>query len=281
LQVAINPNLQSLGAGTLSGLVIATNNGTTWLWTESIKEGGLVQFNPDIVPGLYNVFITPEANPAAGPGGFSFASVRVSKTGDAGLVLTLADGTSPATSFSTSLTLGGICPVYASLYGGKGVIIGAVQFPANGSRTVVPGPIIWDKMPVNDMFYTNGFSYTPTAIGALYQSLNIFEWTVGKFDPDAGLTNVNLATDTGGINVIFDPVKGTLVDTNKPNKVAITLSPLTGGLSGAFTASSFHLQSNTVALPSFQGVAIDNQGWGFYKATNQETGPIVIEAPLE
>jgi len=281
LQVAINPNLQSFGAGMLSGWVIATNNGTTWLWTEGIKEGGLVQFNPNIVPGLYNVFISPEANPAAGPGGFSVASVKVSKTGDAGLVLTLADGTSPATSFSTSLTLGGICPIYASLYGGKGVIIGSMQFTTSGSRTIASGPVIWDKMPVNDNFYTNGFSYTPTVVGGLYQSLNIFEWMVGKFDPDAGLTNVNLAADTGGVNVIFDPVKDTLVDTNKPNKVAITLNPFTGGLSGAFMASAFNLQSNTVALPSFQGVAIDDQGWGFYKATNQETGPILIKAPLD
>jgi len=278
LQIAATSDLQSPGAGVLGGTVTATNNGTTQLWSENLS-GYLVQLNPDIVPGLYNVYLSPEANPATGPGGYSFASVTVRKTGDVGLVLNLADGTSPATSFATQMTLDNAIPVYASLYHGKGVIIGWLQFAVNGSEIVAnSSPVTWDKEPVNDRFYTNGFWYTPSATGKLYEPLNIFTWMNGSFDVDQGYTSYNLANGVSDTNIVFNPVKDTLVDTNKPNKVAITLNSYTGGVSGAFTAADFNLQTNTVALPSFQGVIIDNEGWGFYSATNHETGPIVIKS---
>jgi len=66
LQVAINPNLQSFGAGMLSGWVIATNNGTTWLWTEGIRRGVGYSLTPISCP-VFTTSSFTEANPAAGP----------------------------------------------------------------------------------------------------------------------------------------------------------------------------------------------------------------------
>jgi hypothetical protein len=265
------------GAGALSGYVSSTS------WTNSIT-GTMAQVDPDIVPGRYNVVIWPSSDPSQGPGGYSFASATVSDTGAVTWALTLADGTSPVTSFSTVMSQDGICPIYASLYGGDGLIIGAVQFTNNaGTNTVASyGTIYWVKTPVKDNFYTNGFSYNPGASGGLYESLHIFDWTTnGIFDVDQGYTAFNLAPDTGGLGVTFNPANNTFTDTNK---VTIALTASTGALSGTFTASKFNLGTNTVATPSFHGVAIGDAGWGYYTATNKaaavglETGPVVIQA---
>ena len=264
------------GAGALSGDVAST------LWTNGIM-GQMAQVDPDIVPGRYNVVIWPSSDPSLGPGGYSFASATVSATGAVTWALTLADGTSPVTSFSTFMTQDGICPIYASLYGGGGLIIGAVQFTNSAGMCIVAnyGTINWVKMPVKDNFYTNGFAYTPGASGGLFESLHIFDWTTnGIFDVDQGYTAFNLAPDTGGVEVTFNPANNTFTDTNK---VTITLLS-TGALSGAFKASTFNLGTNAVATPSFFGVAIGDAGWGYYTATNketgigQETGPVVIQA---
>jgi len=271
------------GAGSLGGYVTAASDVTNQLWTNSIT-GTMAQVDPDIVPGRYDVVIWPSSDPSQGPGGYSFASATVSDTGAVTWALTLADGTSPVTSFSTVMSQDGICPIYASLYGGDGLIIGAVQFTNNaGTNTVASyGTIYWVKTPVKDNFYTNGFSYNPGASGGLYESLNIFDWTTnGIFDVDQGYTAFNLAPDTGGVGVTFNPANNTFTDTNK---VTITLTPSTGALSGTFKAATFNLGTNAIATPTFHGVAIGDAGWGYYAATNKvaavglETGPVVIQA---
>jgi hypothetical protein len=256
---AINPDLMAQGAGSLGGSV----SESAGLWSEGIM-GQLVQYNPDVVPGLYNVVISPDSDPAAGPGGYSFASATVSKTGGVVLSLTLADGTSPVTSFSTSLTGGGICPVFASLYGGKGVLIGALQFRADGTSTVTNyGAVHWVKLPVKDKFYTNGFDYTPAASGGLYESLNIFDWTAGNLVVDN-------SSAIGPFDVKYDPVKETLADPNRADEVSITLTSSTGALTGSSSAGAF------------RGVAVSvnaggDAGWGFYPTANA-TAPIVVQA---
>jgi len=276
LHVATNSDRLTAGAGLLSGWVTYTNFDTTATWNDSIW-GKLVQFSPDIVPGLYNLAFSPALNPSNGPGGYSFASAMVSKTGNVGMVLTLADGTSPATSFSADMTLDGLCPIYSPLYGGNGVILGWMHFDLSGLRTTT-GAFTWVKAAVNDKFYTNGFTLATNVSGQLYEPLNIFSWTTnGIFAVDQGYTSVNLANGTH-VNVTFDPFTDTLTDPNQARDyLTMKLNPSTGALSGSFGAAFFNLQTNTIGLPSFKGVVTGNQGMGFYMATNMETGPILIQ----
>jgi hypothetical protein len=263
------------GAGVLGGIVNATGEVTNQFWSAPI-QGQLELYNPEIVPGLYNIVFSPFSDPSAGPGGYSFASATVYKTGGVTLVLTPADGTTSSSLFFTSLTQDDLCPIYGSLYGGKGVIIGALQFASDGSRTVANnGNINWVKLPVNDRFYINGFSYTGTASGGIYEPLNIFNWTAGDFDVDPGYSGLNLADDTGGVAVTFNPTNNTFADTNS---VSLSLAPDTGYLTGSFKAATFNLQTNAGATPSFKGVINGDSFWGFYSSTNQETGPVVIQA---
>jgi len=277
-----NLNVTEPGAGSFIGTITST---TPW---QSSIQGLLALDTPNITPGLYNIVLSPESNPANGPGGYSVLTATVKDTGGVVLALTLADGTSPVTSFSTSLGLGGVCPVYASLYSGRGVIIGALQFNTDGSQTVTNYslngsvvPINWIKNPVGDKFYTNGFGYGATASGEIFKPLSIFDWTTnGFFDVDAGYLGYVLADDTGGVDLSFNPLKNTLVDPTKRDKVSITLSPSTGAFTGSFGAVTFNLQTNTVATPAFRGVATLDYGWGFYMATNKVPGTGTVTGPV-
>ena len=95
-----------------------------------------------------------------GPGGNSYGSVTLGAKGTVALILNLADGTSPAVSFSSATAGDGTFPFFASLYGGTGVILGWLQF-TNDNLTpadIEGNNIAWVKLPAAGKFYTNGFA---------------------------------------------------------------------------------------------------------------------------
>jgi len=268
LSIVTDTDLQDQTNGTLSGEVASK----TWSATLS---GELAQANPDIVPGLYNVVISPHSDATSGPGGYSYASATV-KNGAVTMVFNLADGTSPATSFSTFLTESGVCPVYASLYGGKGILFGALQFASDGTRTVTnASELSWVKWPMNNKFYTNGFNYTPAytpaVFGNSFEQFNIFDWTAGNLSVDQN-------TAIGPFSITFNPLKNTLVDTNKADKVTLNLTASTGVLKGTVGGISGRgmALSPSASIPSAVD-GTDGVGYGFYLGTNQQTGQWVIQ----
>ena len=246
----------------LTGTVTASD-GTTVLWTSGI-EGDQPGVDADIPAGSYNAYIAPGGD-SSQPGGNSFLTAKVAKSGAVSVVLNLADGTSPATSFSTSMTPNGYCGVYASLYGGKGVIIGLLQFDASSGVPLLTayGNLTWVKLPVANKFYTNGFTNTITAFtGGLYESLNIFDWTAGIFTLDG--------KDTA---VTFSPVKNTF------KGAAITLTPSTG----AFKNSSGTTFKGVVISDNVPTAAGGDAGYGFSVTAPTAkdagtTGPVQINA---
>lgn len=80
--------------------------------------------------GSYTVVIPGTTNPAAGPFGDSYGTVKVSSSGAISLAGSLADGT--ALSQSSTLSQSGFWPLYVSLYGGKGSLWGWNYFSSNG-----------------------------------------------------------------------------------------------------------------------------------------------------
>jgi hypothetical protein len=261
LQVATDTNLADSGAGTVGGFVNAFYDSTETNQIDSAGvQGELSIYNTNVVAGLYNVVINPVASdPSQGPGGWSFGSATIGKKGAVATVLQLADGVSPAISFSTLVAADGTCPLYASLYGGKGVLLGWMQFATNGSGDFETNSIEWVKLPVADKYYTAGFTATPAISDELYvapkKGTNIFGWTNGTFTVDAG----------SNVPVTFKPATDTFVATNK---VTIAFTAATGMLSGTFPTGN-----------KFKGVEFNGAGYGFYVNTAvKETGPITISA---
>jgi hypothetical protein len=147
----------------------------------------------------------------------------------------------------------GVCGVYASLYGGKGVLIGLLQFDASSGVPLLTayGNLTWVKLPVANKFYTNGFTNIITAVtGGLYKSLNIFDWTNGT-----------LTVGVKATAVTFDPVKNTF------KGATISLTPSTGALGGASFGKGVVISDN---VPAAAG---GDAGFGFSVTAPTATAP--------
>jgi hypothetical protein len=283
LQIATDPDLADSGAGLMSGLVNAYSDAAEANLLDSAQiQGELTLYKAGILPGLYNVYMPAvSSDPSQGPGGYSYGSATVSKTGSVKIALNLADGVSPAISFASFVAQDGTCPFYASLYGGKGVILGWMQFSTDGSGGMNAQPVNWVKMPVADKFYTGGFNSANASVpvnitGGLYvppkPGADIFGAgvTALTFEVDPGVTGTSLPGETDTA-VTFGLAKDTFTDASK---VTITLTPTTGVLKGTF----FPAGSKTSL--SFTGVVVDSVGYGFYSDSPKfETGPVWIGVP--
>jgi len=279
LQVATDPVLTDPGAGLLTGFVNALSSATDTNnpYTAEI-QGELSLYNTNTLAGLYNVVISPETNdPSQGPAGYSYGSATVSsKRGSAGavaLVLNLADGTSPTISFPTALAQDGTCPVYASLYGGNGVILGWMQFAMDGSGSMSSASIYWlTAYDYTSSTWPDGFSGQPAISGALYTppkaGTNLFGATDLILAIDPGFSGLSLQDETD-VSVTYNPAKNTFTDTNK---VSITLTAATGALTGTFSPPG-----SRSAL-TFHGVEAGGAAYGFYTGANKQTGPISLNA---
>jgi len=260
-------------SGSLTGSVNAFSDVTETNLIDSAEISAELSLDlPYAFTEVYNMFVDPGyTDPSQGPGGKGWARVTIGKQEAATVVLTLPDGASPAISFDTAVASDGTCPIYASLYGGKGVIMGWLQF--DGSSVTSLSNLVWIKTPVADKFYPLGFTNYPSMAGSPYfppkPGTNLFGTTALTFTVDPGYTNLSLP-DEADTFVAFNPVKKTFSDTNK---VAVMLAPLTGALTG-----SFYPAGSKTSL-SFHGLEVGGGGYGFYiDATKHQTGPILFRA---
>jgi hypothetical protein len=268
IQVPTDTNLADSGAGVLGGSVIAFSDAAETDQIDSATiQGELALYNTNIVSGLYNFAIDPaSADPSQAPGGWSYGSATVSKKGAVTTVLHLADGISPAITFSSLASIDGTCPIYASLYGGNGVILGWMQFATEGSGGFKTNSINWVKFAAPSKFYQGGFGENLQMFGGLYHTpkpgTNVFGWTSGTFISDQGYAGLTLPDKTD-VPVTYNPAKNTFSDTEH---VTITFTPSTGALSGSFSPAY-----------KFTGVEINGAGYGFYSSQAvKETGPIWV-----
>jgi hypothetical protein len=274
LQVAADTNLSDSGAGTVAGFVGAYSDGAmaNQIWSAPI-QGQLSLYTTNIAAGVYNVIISPASlgNPFAGPGGYSYGTATVTKKGDVAWMMNLADGTSPPISFSTALGQNGDCPFYASLYSGKGVVIGWVQFGLGSTGEIQSSAISWTKLPAADKFYTNGFSSSPVIAGALYfpprAGTNIFAWT----NAPLSIGPEDSTDDLADFDLTFDPAKNILSAPGVSTKeLALTFSKSSGMATGTYLAPG-----TKIAHP-FRSLETAGYAWGFYLTTNDATSTILI-----
>jgi hypothetical protein len=266
-------NLVYSGVGNVVGVVNSYSDPSETTLIDSAQLGGELSLPGTNVPsGLYDLVFSPlSVDGSEGPGGFSYATAKVSENGDVALVLTLADAISQPISMSTFVARDGTCPFYASLYGGKGLILGWVLFVTDGDAYLSGNSIWWLKGATGDNYYSSGFTNTPDLIGGLYvppkAGTNIFAATNMTFIVDENYTGFSLPDETDSA-VTFNPVNNSFSDTNK---VAIAVTVASAALNGAF-----HPTGGKSAI-SFHGVEVGGAGYGYYAdASKKETGPIFI-----
>jgi photosystem II stability/assembly factor-like uncharacterized protein len=197
---------------------------------------------------------------ASQPGGVGFGSLSVNKAGNVSFRGTLDDGT--PLSESTFISSFGQWPLYRSLYGGNGLLIGWLTF-VNQPTNDISGAVSWIKSgQVRGKLYPAGFTNETDTIGSIYRWTNNtppFNWKTGQValvSPSILSTNqiaLNRTnyTWTGGQNLKF-----------KIN-----------GPSGAFNGRVINVSRPV----GFNGVVLlkQNTGVGYFIGAH-ETGMVVV-----
>ncbi len=203
--------------------------------------------------GNYTLVIPGSDDSANFPGGDSYGTVNLSTAGKLKLTGSLSDSTK--LSQSAVVSANGQWPLYVSLYGGQGQLIGWLTF----TNSTVSGDVSWIKNPIaNAKFYRNGFDYDATAIGSVYQSA-AFNFNPGLLM----LTGGNLADSiTNILNVNGTSASG--------GNTSLSLSAAKGTFKGSFA------NPPAKGKTSFNGVFLQNQnvGSGYFLGGAGQSGKV-------
>ncbi len=244
-------------AATLTRTALATLN-----WT--LDRGVVVPKGGAAAKAGSYTFLMPPAVASPAPQGVGFASVNVAKNGVIKAIVTLADGTHCTQ--SVPISKNGVWPFYASLYGTKGLILGALNFRPVEYVSDADGGISWFR-PANPKAKTfaPGFTEHLTMIGSKYQA------------PLKGSPALQFGAAAGGPNVTISPAPlltkaVTLSATNKitvaapgADKLAMIVSAPKGTFTGSFVETAVNKKR------TFSGVLFQKQALaaGFFLNTNE------------
>jgi hypothetical protein len=233
----------------------------TWLADLQAERRPFGAGNHTLSAGKYTlVFPGPGDGSALTPQGDGYGAVTVDPSGLIHLNGALGDGTSLTK--TVNLVADGQWPFYASLYGGKGQIMGWLTFTNSDG---LGGTTSWIKLPVpKSKFYPLGFNLQPNAIGSAYQPPSA---SVPRMLPFTNavlvLTGGNLAVPITN-SVTIGP-RNKVVDTTLVHKLTLTLGPSLGTFKGSL------INPATGKRFAVNGAILQNQeaGSGCFSGTNQ------------
>lgn len=214
--------------------------------------------NPAALAGTYVMRLPGDTQSATSPGGDSFGSVKVDASGNIVWSGSLSDGTKVTQKSAVSAQ--GTWPLYVSLYGGKGCVMGWLQFTNNGLN----GSVVWLKSPGASKYYPAGFTNQLEASGIPYRASPV---GARSLDLSSGAGSLIL---TGGGLSSAESTSLTLDSKNKVtdlsgHKLSLSLTPSSGLFHGSV------LNPDTGKPITFQGALFPdwNVGLGYFLTPNQ------------
>jgi hypothetical protein len=198
------------------------------------------------------------------PGGFGGASVSVDAAGNVTLQGNLSDGAAMAQ--KTFVNRAAQWPLFASLYSGKGAIIGWMTF-TNNSPTNLGGLLYWTKQPVaGAALYPAGFRFSngiPPEVSVYSASTKpLLSWTNGSLTLSEGALATPLAN-----HLVLNNAKAT-----GSNGLSLNITAATGLFKGS-------IKPPGGKSLSFNGVLLQSQqlGCGWFLGTTN-TGTLLLES---
>jgi hypothetical protein len=242
--------LQQSGPNQIHGSV----SSLTGHWSAALLADRLV-FNKAKNPApsaSYTMVIPPDPASPSGPGGYGSGTVKVDAGGHVQWVGTLADGSK--VSQGSALSKDGYWPLFNSLYGGQGLLIGWMQF----TNQAVNGTVDWLK-PKGTFLkaFSSNFTNSVTATGVIYKNpahgsaLNL----------TSGTLNLSLGNNTVVYPFTLD-AHNRVHSTSKNLK--LNIKPDSGLMSGSVV-------DPVLGRTSFQGVLLQSttNGFGFFLQSDQ------------
>jgi hypothetical protein len=215
--------------------------------------------NPAAVADSYVMRLPGDLQSASSPGGDSFGSVKVDASGNVVWSGSLSDGTKVTQKSAVSAQ--GTWPLYVSLYGGKGCVMGWIQITNSG----LSGSVVWLKSGgAAGKYYPAGFTNQLEVSGIPYRP------------PPPGTRLLDLSDGIGKL-VLTGAGLGTPANNSLKLELNNKVTDLSGNrLSLSVTANSglFHgsvLNPDTGKPITFQGALFPdwNVGLGYFLTPNQ------------
>jgi hypothetical protein len=264
LEWGISLQLDLSGGDEIFGVV----SNSAWTADLIAKRAGYSTDNPAPQAGKYTLIIPGSDDAATRPGGCGFGAVSVSPVGAVTLKGTLGDGT-PVTS-KTFLSKEGQWPLYAALYGKKGLFIGWLTFTNDlATKSDLEGIANWIKpSQTGTTLYPGGFESGVTrgleVTGSLWNSgVPPLNWSRGSIVLENGNATLNLT------NQITLSADGKATDDAITNKLKLTITMSSGVFKGSL------LDPLTQQKTAFNGALLQKQnaGYGFFPH-GDKSGPV-------
>jgi len=206
-------------------------------WSADLRGNRLAYSLKKIAPqaNQYSLVLANTNPVASGPDGNCYGAVTIRKDG----TVVLAGWTADATQLSQSrgLAQNGEWPLYQSLYGGRGCLVGWVTVSLQYNSSMQGGPVHWLKGPGPDKYYPQGFAVALDPRGSTYVNKPVTR-------PVMSFTNC-LAVMSGGdlfdAGIVGEQVKVyltrpyTLIADRGPENLLLSVNRTYGVISGYFT----------------------------------------------
>jgi hypothetical protein len=218
-----------------------------------------------VIPGVTNL---PGGTPSS-PEGNGYGTATIDANGIVNFRGFLADGTPAAQ--RVALSKDGDWPLYISLYGGQGSLLGWATAMSQDTSDLSSSRVSWTKPALSTAkYYPQGFVVESPLIGSRYVA------PVGPSSRVLAMTNGTISF-TGG-NLPADLVNtiilglGSKVTNGGPNRLTLTFSPSTGLFAGSVTPTNA-----TRAIP-FKGAVLQkaNNASGYFLGPNA-SGRVLLE----
>ena len=241
------------------------------VWTADLAGDRAVFNKTNAAPqfGKYTLLLLGSPGGGLAPEGDSYGTASVDSKGVVKMKGHLADKTSIAS--KVPISKNGEWPLYVSLYGGQGALLGWAAF-TNQPSTDFEGMISWLKPAIpTAIYHPDGFSSEAALLGSRYIP------PVGNASRIIALTNAVVSLSGGNLAQSYtnDVILGfgPKVTNSSPDSLTMSFKLSSGLFSGTFTPAG-----ETKAV-SFKGVALQkaNIAAGFFLGTNQ-SGRVALEA---
>jgi hypothetical protein len=198
------------------------------------------------------------------PPGDGAGIITVDHRGGVRLAGRLPEGT--VISRGSALLREGRCPIYVPLQGGRGMLLGWLQFASdNPPFDVLGDSLVWIKAPATtaaEKHYPNGFTVARELVGSKYRpptaGQNVLNWTNGVAEFGGGNLGIVVSNQVQWVN-------NRLTVLENSHQVSLTVTLTSGLCSGTF------LHPETGNMVRFKGALLQNPGWGggWFQGTNQ------------
>jgi len=227
--------------------ITGTVSNNAWM-AELMAERAVFDGKENVATQAGSYTLIVPGNIGNSPEGDGYGTIRVDRAGKVHFAGSLADGTK--ISQSATLTKEGQWPLYVSLYGGQGSILGWISL---GGEEDLAGTLNWIKKSMPAKFYPAGFTNQFNTIGSRYeepdQGMNILPFANGTLLLSGGNPGTRLTAEfTIGPDNIVQGVNGSEV------KLKFTAG------TGLFRGST--IKPVTSEIFKFSGVVLQNENIG-------------------